>query len=66
MKCSGKVGLILIGDELLNGSRQDRHLAAVLTLLQVRGLPLAWVRMVGDEYPLLIKKHFNATLSEVA
>lgn len=55
MKCNGKVGLILIGDELLNGSRQDRHLSAVLSMLQIRGLPLAWVRMVGDEYPLLIK-----------
>ena len=55
MKTNGKVGLILIGDELLNGSRQDKHLPAVLAMLQARGLPLAWVRMVGDEYLLLLK-----------
>lgn len=61
MKTSGKVGLILIGDELLNGSRQDKHLPAVLAILQARGLPLAWVRMIGDEYPLLLKT-FHETL----
>lgn len=54
MKTSGKVGLILIGDELLNGSRQDKHLGKVIALLQARGIPLAWVRMVGDDYPLLL------------
>ncbi|HPQ97376.1 MAG TPA: molybdopterin-binding protein [Thiolinea sp.] len=51
--CSGKVGLILIGDELLNGSRQDKHLGQVLALLKARGMTLAWVRMVGDEPALL-------------
>ncbi len=61
MKTSGKVGLILIGDELLNGSRQDKHLGKTIDLLKARGLPLAWVRMVGDEYPLLIN-----TLRETA
>lgn len=55
MKTSSKVGLILIGDELLNGSRQDKHLTAVLAMLQARGLALAWVRMVGDEYSLLLQ-----------
>lgn len=61
MKSSGKIGLILIGDELLNGSRQDKHLAAIIAMLQARGLPLAWARMVGDEYPLLIST-FRETL----
>ena len=42
------VGLILIGDELLNGSRQDKHMAHVLQLLQARGMSLSWVRMIGD------------------
>ena len=42
------VGLILIGDELLNGSRQDKHMAHVLQLLQDRGMSLSWVRMIGD------------------
>ncbi len=42
------VGLILIGDELLNGSRQDKHMAHVLQILQARGMSLSWVRMIGD------------------
>lgn len=42
------VGLILIGDELLNGSRQDKHLAKVIEILKTRGMSLSWVRMIGD------------------
>ena len=49
-----KVGLLLIGDELLSGLRQDKHLAQVLGFLKARGLPLAWVRMVGDDWDLLV------------
>lgn len=43
-----KVGLILIGDELLSGARQDKHMASVLEMLRKRGMSLAWVRMIGD------------------
>ncbi len=41
-------GIILIGDELLNGSRQDKHMAKVIELLKARGLALSWVRIIGD------------------
>ena len=54
MNANARVGLILIGDELLNGSRQDKHMSKAIEILQQRGLPLGWVRMIGDEYPLLI------------
>ncbi|MBU0656276.1 MAG: competence/damage-inducible protein A [Gammaproteobacteria bacterium] len=50
-----KVGLILIGDELLSGLRQDKHMPQVLTFLKARGLQLAWVRMVGDDRDLLVQ-----------
>ena len=43
-----KVGIILIGDELLSGVRQDKHMASVLEMLRKRGLSLAWVRINGD------------------
>lgn len=43
-----KIGLILIGDELLNGSRQDKHMAHVLEILKARGMSLSWVRIIGD------------------
>ena len=42
-------GLIIIGDEILSGKRQDKHLPKVIELLAVRGLALAWARYVGDD-----------------
>jgi molybdopterin-biosynthesis enzyme MoeA-like protein len=43
------IGLIIIGDEILSGKRQDKHLAKVIELLAARGLALAWARYVGDD-----------------
>lgn len=43
-----QVGLILIGDELLNGSRQDKHMPKAIELLKARGMSLSWVRIIGD------------------
>jgi molybdopterin-biosynthesis enzyme MoeA-like protein len=42
-------GLIIIGDEILSGKRQDQHLSRVIDLLGQRGLRLSWARYVGDE-----------------
>lgn len=42
-------GLIVIGDEILSGKREDKHLRKVIELLAARGLALAWARFVGDE-----------------
>jgi molybdopterin-biosynthesis enzyme MoeA-like protein len=43
------VGLIIIGDEILSGKRQDKHLPKVIELLAARGLMLSWARYVGDD-----------------
>ena len=43
------IGLIIIGDEILSGKRQDKHLPKVIELLAARGLSLAWARYVGDD-----------------
>jgi len=43
-----QIGIILIGDELLNGSRKDKHMEKVIELLKVRGLSLSWARIIGD------------------
>jgi molybdopterin-biosynthesis enzyme MoeA-like protein len=43
------IGLIIIGDEILSGKRQDKHLAKVIGLLSARGLSLSWARYAGDE-----------------
>lgn len=42
------VGLILIGDELLSGTRQDKHMSHVIEMLRARGMKLSWVRIIGD------------------
>lgn len=52
---SPKIGLIIIGDEVLSGKRQDRHLAQANELLKPRGLQLSWVKILGDEQTLLVK-----------
>lgn len=44
-------GLIIVGDEILSGKRQDKHLPKVIELLAARGLSLSWARYVGDHRP---------------
>lgn len=44
-----RIGLILVGDELLSGKRQDKHLPWLISALDQRRLELSWVRMIGDE-----------------
>ncbi len=45
------VGLVIVGDEILSGKREDKHLARVIQLLAARGLALSWARYVGDDRP---------------
>jgi molybdopterin-biosynthesis enzyme MoeA-like protein len=44
-----QIGLIIVGDEILSGKRQDKHLPKVIELLSARGLSLSWARYVGDD-----------------
>ena len=48
-----RFGLIIVGDEILSGRRQDKHLAKVIELLAARGLALSWARYVGDDRPAI-------------
>ncbi len=50
---------LIIGDEILSGKRQDKHLAKAIELFKARGLALSWARYLGDD-PALI----TATLKE--
>ena len=43
------IGLIIIGDEILSGKRQDKHLPKVIEALSARGLQLAWAEYLGDD-----------------
>lgn len=45
------IGLIIVGDEILSGKREDKHMAKVIALLAARGLALSWARYVGDDRP---------------
>lgn len=47
-------GLIIIGDEIMRGKRQDKHMAKFVETLAARGLHLSWVQYLGDERPRLI------------
>lgn len=44
-----RFGLIVVGDEVLNGARLDSHLAAFKTRLQGRGHELAWHWLLPDD-----------------
>ncbi|WP_373019938.1 competence/damage-inducible protein A [Thiomicrorhabdus sp.] len=63
MQQTPKIGLIIIGDEILSGKRQDKHLSQANELLRPRGLALSWVRILGDEPQLLtetLKQSFES------
>jgi len=46
-------GAFIIGDELLVGKRQDKHLPFVIETLAKRGLRLSWAHYLGDEPELI-------------
>jgi molybdopterin-biosynthesis enzyme MoeA-like protein len=48
-------GAFIIGDELLVGKRQDKHLPFVIEALAKRGLRLSWAHYLGDEPELIIE-----------
>ncbi len=43
------IGVVVVGDEILSGKRQDKHLAHVIEALRARGLALSWARLEGDD-----------------
>ncbi|GAA4328325.1 molybdopterin-binding protein [Pigmentiphaga soli] len=49
-----RIGLFIIGDEILSGRRQDRHFAKAVELLGARGLRLSWAQFLGDDRPALV------------
>jgi molybdopterin-biosynthesis enzyme MoeA-like protein len=54
-----RFGALIIGDEILSGKRQDKHLSKVIEVLKARGLQLGWARYLGDEPERIV-----ATLKE--
>jgi molybdopterin-biosynthesis enzyme MoeA-like protein len=60
-----RFGAVIIGDEILSGRRQDKHLQRLISILAERGLELAWCRYVGDDAALLTAT-FRETFSSGA
>jgi molybdopterin-biosynthesis enzyme MoeA-like protein len=48
-----RFGAIIIGDEILSGKRQDKHMPKVIETLGTRGLQLAWCHYLGDDTELI-------------
>jgi molybdopterin-biosynthesis enzyme MoeA-like protein len=55
-------GAYIIGDEILVGKRQDKHLAFLIGALAKRGLRLGWAQYLGDDPERLIAA-FGRSLS---
>jgi len=49
-----RFGLVIVGDEILSGKREDKHLARVIELLKTRGLRLEWAHYAGDDRAALV------------
>src|SRR5690606_1593130 len=48
-----RIGLIIVGDEILSGRRQDKHFAKVVELLAARGLRLGRAEILPDDRQVL-------------
>ncbi|HEY9446082.1 MAG TPA: molybdopterin-binding protein, partial [Burkholderiales bacterium] len=55
-------GALIIGDEILSGKRQDKHMARLIAALKARGLQLAWCEYLGDD-PALITRVLARTFA---
>ena len=55
-----KFGAIIIGDEILCGKRQDKHMPKLIEMMAARALELAWCQYLGDD-PALITATLERT-----
>lgn len=49
-----RFSLIIVGDEILSGRREDKHLSKVIALLGERGLPLSHAEFLPDDFDTLV------------
>jgi molybdopterin-biosynthesis enzyme MoeA-like protein len=56
-------GITVIGDEILNGRRRDRHFAAIGDMLRERGFDVAWLRILPDDPEYLVAE-LRRTMAE--
>ncbi len=49
-------GIIVVGDEILNARRKDRHFGNLGGLLRERGFGVAWLRVLPDDPDYLVRE----------
>jgi molybdopterin-biosynthesis enzyme MoeA-like protein len=57
-----KIGLLIIGDEILSGKRQDRHFPKAIEIVGARGLSLSWSMYLPDD-PQTITEVLSSTMA---
>jgi molybdopterin-biosynthesis enzyme MoeA-like protein len=55
-------GIYIIGDEILSGKREDKHLTQAISILKARGLTLSWAEYLGDD-PARMVASFKRSLA---
>ena len=55
------IGIYIIGDEILSGKREDKHLTQAIQILKARGLTLVWAEYLGDD-PARLAASFKRSL----
>jgi molybdopterin-biosynthesis enzyme MoeA-like protein len=55
-------GIYIIGDEILSGKREDKHLTQAIAILKARGLQLGWAEYLGDD-PARMAASFKRSLA---
>jgi molybdopterin-biosynthesis enzyme MoeA-like protein len=55
-----RIRLIIVGDEILSGRRQDKHFSKVIELLSARGLALAGAEFLSDDRATLAAAYRNS------
>jgi molybdopterin-biosynthesis enzyme MoeA-like protein len=58
-----RFGIIVIGDEILNGRRKDRHFQGIGDRIRMRGYGIAWLRILSDD-PAYLEAELSRTMSE--
>ena len=57
-------GIYIIGDEILSGKREDKHLTRAIQILKARGLTLAWAEYLGDDPGRMVASFKRSFASE--
>lgn len=52
-----EIGVVIVGDELLSGKREDKHLNHVMTCLKSRCLSISWARILPDNLDILVDNY---------